>query len=438
VGASGISDHWKEKAMGAYARTTFSATFLLALLIAAVIGVAGALIFGFEAVGLSGFFDFMLTWQGILFTIVAASAYAWLRGRLFGSKTDATTDASNYSPGDKMLHQMALGSPALANLAFNIDQRMAKPKLNATQAGRHVFVSGLARAGTTVLMRRFHASGAFRSLTYRDMPLVLAPNLWRRLGGGKSTATEAKERAHGDNLKVNEDSPESLDEVFWRMFDGQSYITRTALSPHRPGKVIATKFASYVGAILSRSGKDRYLSKNNNNILRLLTIRETFPNALILVPFRDPFTHAGSLLKQHQRFLTMQGEDDFVLTYMDWLAHHEFGRGHRPFRFSETGPNGDPGTLDYWVDLWNQTYGWLLENAPADAVFVCYETLCKDPAIWNALAERAGVDPDVTSDGGFALAAAKPDAPTDVALGDKARALYDKLTARSAEDIAGI
>ena len=28
-----------------------------------------------------------------------------------------------------------------------------------------------------------------------------------------------------------------------------------------------------------------------------------------------------------------KAKDPFVKTYMDWLAHHEFGLGHKPFRF---------------------------------------------------------------------------------------------------------
>ena len=85
---------------------------------------------------------------------------------------------------------------------------------NELVSKQHVFISGLARAGTTVLMRKFHATGLYRSLTYRDMPFVLAPNLWRRLSLISRREIENAERAHGDNLFVNIDSPESLDEVF--------------------------------------------------------------------------------------------------------------------------------------------------------------------------------------------------------------------------------
>jgi hypothetical protein len=79
---------------------------------------------------------------------------------------------------------------------------------------KHVFIAGLARAGTTILMRRFYASQAFRSLTYRDMPFVLAPTLWRKLAAQSGRNLVTAERAHGDGILVDIDSPESFEEVF--------------------------------------------------------------------------------------------------------------------------------------------------------------------------------------------------------------------------------
>ena len=43
----------------------------------------------------------------------------------------------------------------------------------------------------------------------------------------------------------------------------------------------------------------RYISKNNLNIARLGYLLRLFPDARIVIPFRDPIQHAASLLKQH-------------------------------------------------------------------------------------------------------------------------------------------
>ena len=325
----------------------------------------------------------------------------------------------------------------MAELTFDIDQRLVRGDPERIAGNRHLFVSGLARSGTTALLRRFHATEAFRSLTYRDMPFVLAPNLWRILSRSQTRGLSQSERAHGDGIFVDADSPESFEEVFWRIFDGSSYITKTHLKPHQPSDAILRKYRCYVSAVLAAHDPPltRYLCKNNNNVLRLASLRRAFPNALILIPFRDPVDHANSLLRQHRHFSRLQDEDGFVLQYMTWLGHHEFGRDHRPFRFDENGPLvASPDvmdTLDPWLANWLETYGWLETTAPKDAVFVCYEDFCVRPEVWSRLADLAGV-PETLEDGaGFVRRNAQVEAPADSALLERANRLYARLAERS-------
>jgi len=100
-------------------------------------------------------------------------------------------------------------------------------------------------------------------------------------------------------------------------------------------------------------------------------------------------SHAGSLLRQHPNFVAQQKSDHFVRSYMTWLAHHEFGLDHRPFRFDNKGAERlaayQPDQLDYWLAIWCQSYAWLENSAPNGAVFVCYEDLCRDPDVWSRL-----------------------------------------------------
>lgn len=246
-----------------------------------------------------------------------------------------------------------------------------------------MFVAGLARAGTTALLRVLHRTGAFCSLTYRDMPFVLAPNTWAGLTALSRRDAAVQERAHGDGIVVDADSPEALDEVFWRVFCGSSYIGRQALSPMLADDEVLEKFRRYVALVLKRYEGDRYLSKNNNNVLRLPSIRKAFPKAQILVPFRDPVQQAFSLQMQHRRFVVRQREDPFARDYMTWLAHHEFGLDHRPF--GSPGVDGDPdGAVPvHWLRQWVAVYDWVWRRAQADAVdpvFVGYELMCAEPA----------------------------------------------------------
>ena len=81
------------------------------------------------------------------------------------------------------------------------------------------FVSGLARSGTTILLNAIYESDEFSSLSYKDMPFVLAPNLWSKLSFAIKKDIDLVERAHGDGIKVSTDSPEAFEEVFWMTFD---------------------------------------------------------------------------------------------------------------------------------------------------------------------------------------------------------------------------
>lgn len=294
-------------------------------------------------------------------------------------------EQSDYGFGDRLLHHLVLGVPLVSKMSFEIDSLL--PSQGQVQSdARHVFVSGLARAGTTVLMRAFYATGQFRSLTYSDMPFVLMPSLWKKLSSSFRVHKEAKERAHGDGIHVDFDSPEAFEEVFWRTFSGDGYIFDDSLRPHHASVELIEQFRWYVRRIVDSSSdfnQRRYLSKNNNNILRLGTIRKAFPKALIIIPFRDPLQQAISLLSQHQKFCDRHAIDRFSHDYMRWLGHYEFGASHKPFQFG----NGDGSSLNdyaanninYWLNSWINTYHYLRHTAPSDTIFVCFEDLCESP-----------------------------------------------------------
>jgi hypothetical protein len=346
----------------------------------------------------------------------------------------------SYNPAERVLHYLALASKPVAELSFDLNavlsSRGPQPKVD----DRHVFVSGLARAGTTIIMRRLHETGAFRSLTYRDMPFVLCPSLWQRISSPARKDAHATERAHGDRLTVDFDSPEALDEVFWRVFAGSLYIKDDHLCVHAVDADLIEKFRNYVSYILDAQNpadrRSRYLSKNNNNILRLDAIRAAFPRATIVIPFRDPIQHANSLLEQHVRFSRLQRDDRFIRSYMGWLAHHEFGLAHKPFRLDrqsrcEASPH-EVASINYWLERWLEAYAWLLENRPDTSILVCYEDLCGDPSVWDRMIERLELEVhDATSMTALARSGDKDVSGVDASLAAASRALYDRLRDRS-------
>lgn len=339
---------------------------------------------------------------------------------------------TDYGILSRALHHVTLGSRLVSEASFDLEQAIYDFDTSQLADQKHVFVVGLARSGSTILMRRFYSSGMYRSLTYRDMPFVLMPNLWKKISSTSHKQAEKKERLHGDGVLMDFDSPEAFEEVFWRVFDGDNYIRKDKLVPSSPDQETLNKFQAYVSAILASSGGSpdvRYLSKNNNNILRLASIGQMFPNALIVIPCRSPVDQAFSLLRVHRKIVEDQRQDAFTWKYMNWLVHHEFGLRHIPFRFGKDKARyGDPMDINYWLEVWIGAYSWLYENRIQSTVFLNYEKFCDDvDGVWSRICDIAGIPVET-----FGAADIEPrrrnfEGSVDGALMKTAEALYAKI-----------
>ena len=121
---------------------------------------------------------------------------------------------NNYSWLEQKLHKFALSSQFMREVTFDFESTFFS---SSSETGNHIFIAGLARAGTTILLNALYESNIFASISYADMPFVLAPNLWSKISFKKKDL-KLKERAHGDGIKVSTDSPEAFEEVFWKTF----------------------------------------------------------------------------------------------------------------------------------------------------------------------------------------------------------------------------
>ena len=321
-----------------------------------------------------------------------------------------------YGTLERWLHWLALEPAVVRHLAFDLERQFALPKRPvhvsassnkaADPADGAVYVCGLARSGTTMLLRILNQIDVFRSLTYRDMPFVLSPNLWKQITRYAPQRSIPIERAHGDGILVDFDSPESFEEVFWRTF-GSATSDQGCLDTEEPSSEVLTAFADY-RALVANPRKEpapangisrRYLSKNNNNLLRLRTLCAD-PTATVLLMYRNPVATARSLHRQHLRFSATQSDDHFMRSYMGWLAHHEFGLDHRPFCFAV--PDMDisltPVDPNYWLDYWNGVYRHVLAQKDLRLYLVNHDALCaQPPQMLDAIFSVLDVQADTTA-----------------------------------------
>lgn len=309
---------------------------------------------------------------------------------------------NNYGWLDRLFHYLAFHTRGAQLLVAGLEDRHYQRALARIPLQEPVFVTGLPRAGTTLLLEIIESTGEFASHTYRDMPMVLTPLFWSRVSHYFKRNIEAQQRAHGDGMTVGLDSPEALEEVVWMAFWRDQYGASSITPWDRRLRHQAFEefFASHARKILLEYGGEqaaqlRYLSKNNLNIARLGYIAKAFPSARIVVPFRDPFEHAASMLRQHRNFLAMHADDAFARRYMRHLGHFDFGANLKPVNFScwlDDAGDTSPLELAFWLRYWVSCYRFLLDQAPTQARFFSYDRFCQSPQdSLVALARHVGV-----------------------------------------------
>jgi len=288
---------------------------------------------------------------------------------------------------EKTIHNIAF-APWYPKLAISdFENSIYRSRINSISITNPVFITGLPRAGTTLLLELCVNSGEFASHTYKDMPFIFSPLLWDQVSRSFRNSGDLIERVHGDGIYINVESSESFEEVVWKEF-WPSHYKQDRMIPWTGTKYPKFEdfFLDHMRKIILLRGEtealQRYISKNNFNIARIEYISNTFPDATILIPFRSPIQHASSLLRQHLNFLKIHKQDKFARKYMNDTGHFDFGENLRPINYdhwlsSNTLSNSND--LSFWLVYWINTYKYLVNHASEKVKFFSFDLLCEDP-----------------------------------------------------------
>jgi len=283
---------------------------------------------------------------------------------------------NNYSLLDQFLHRIALSSNYFKEICYDLEKSIFLDDDYGTR-DNYVFVSGLARSGTTILLNALFETKDFSSITYENMPFIVSPNLWSKINSANKNY-ESKFRAHDDGIKISVKSPEALEEVFWSINDHKDMDS-------------FEEFKKFTSLVLKSCSGQRYLSKNNQNIKRIRLLHQNFTNSLILIPFRNPLQHSFSLLNQHHYFIKIQEKDKFIRNYMKWIGHFEFGKDYIPFFEGEYKVKSFS-SINHWLEQWKLLYESLIDLKLKKRIFfVCYEKLCNSNDYWQDIQSFIGV-----------------------------------------------
>ena len=355
-------------------------------------------------------FDMLMRVDFIVIVSVLALAVAWVvaeraKAQVTPANTNRITDASAYGAGDRLLHALAFSGPGVQKSLARIDDRLYRRQIEQVADAPPIFITSLARGGTTALLNAMHDLPGIATHRYCDMPFITAPMLWNRIAGLR-TEIATRERAHGDGIEIGLQSPEAFDEIFWMIHWPEKYSdSGIALWQASDAKAEAQAFflrhfrkitllrqQSRVLCEGNAAAPMRYLSKNNANIARLALLPDMFPGCQILVPLREPSAHAASLYRQHQNFSRLHLEDSFSKRYMRDIGHYEFGSLHRVISFdTDNLVRNTPDHPDYWLAYWIACFEHVSRQTDVVSL-VAQETLRTEPQqTMDAITDKLGL-----------------------------------------------
>lgn len=292
-----------------------------------------------------------------------------------------------------------------------IESRLLRSRLKRIDIIKPIYITGLPRSGTTILLEmlaQHPAAASHRNYQYVQpyLPYWL-DRIYPLVPLGEDRPFE---RVHKDKLTVTRTSPDVVEEIFWATFfpsihdeSGSSVLDEKTRHPD-----FERFYRNHIKKMLLSRGACRYLAKNNYNFSRTGYLSKLFPDARFVFVIRDPVHHVASYLKQDLLFNKLNDEDPRWQDYLCGLGHREFGPARSIINL------GDDGLVkqisEAWragqvvqacARYWNAVYLDIDARLRADkdlaarSLVLRYEDLCRDSANQiDRLLECCELDPE--------------------------------------------
>jgi len=285
-------------------------------------------------------------------------------------------------------------SPKFWRRLGNLETWLLSDILEPVTVQKPIYVSGLARSGSTLLLELLSRHPETTTHRYRDFPLLFTPYWWNRfLSLVPQEVEEAKERAHEDRLFVTSESPEAMEEVLWMAFFSELHNSahNNVVTNGAQNKLFDRFYTDHIRKLLAVRGGSRYLSKGNYNATRIEYLATLFPDSVFVIPVRNPVTHVESLMRQHEKFKALHEQDHRLALHMQRVGHFEFGAIRR---LVNTGDSARVQEIEhlwktgedarawakYWASIYSYIAGVIQSRSLQDRCLVVrYEDLCAAP-----------------------------------------------------------
>lgn len=277
----------------------------------------------------------------------------------------------------------------------DFESRFLRETIESTRITTPVFICGLARSGTTILLETLARQKDTACHQYKDFPFVFFPVRWsgfqNAFGGNED---RAEERPHSDGIYISSHSPEAMDEPIWMSFFPSAHNprnTNVVADDHR-NTGFENFFRDHVRKIMILRSGNRYVAKGNYLLSRIEYLKALFPDARFVIPVREPVFQVSSSMRQHELFRRLGEKDHNVVEYMRRNGHFEFGLDRRPINFGKTETTNrilslwDAGKeVEGWLAYWADAHRFLVEtlrnnpNLLQSSAVLQYEDLCASP-----------------------------------------------------------
>ncbi|MFX1316458.1 MAG: sulfotransferase [Promethearchaeota archaeon] len=261
---------------------------------------------------------------------------------------------------------------------------------------RPIYITGLARAGTTIILEMLSKHPDLASHRYKHLLMPYLPHWFSQLVNKTTLYKKPFERVHKDGIFITRESPEAIEEMLWQKFFDNNHTETISniISGNDSNPKFEKFYQNHIRKLMLNQNAVRYLTKNNYSITRLEYLLQLFPNSKILLIIRNPVNHIASLIKQTNLFIEMERLSPILGDWLKIIGHYEFGHHQVCINVNNTELihnirklwSNEKTYVKGWAYYWSSIYDFIAnqldtnKNLKKATFIVRYEDLCKTPA----------------------------------------------------------
>jgi hypothetical protein len=274
---------------------------------------------------------------------------------------------------------------------FYLKEKISKIKIKSP-----IYITGLARAGTTIVLEMLSKHPDLASHRYKHLLVPYIPYWTNVFTKRTNFLKEPTERIHSDGILVNRNSPEAVEEMIWQKFFDNLHNEKTSniIDKENTNRRFEKFYYNHIRKLLVSQDKPRYLAKNNYNVTRLEYLLKLFPDSKFLLIIRNPINHIASLIKQTKLFTKLEGKIPLLKNWEEMIGHHEFGRNKVFINVGNTKQvekirkllKNKKTYIEGWARYWVSIYDFVAnqldsnEHLKKSTLVIKYDELCEKSA----------------------------------------------------------